>query len=501
MTTPIRALFIEDSERDELLEVRELEKAGFEVACERVDTPEGVKNALRETQWDVILADYTMPLFSGSDALALYNEFQLDTPFIMVSGTIGEERAVAAMKEGAKDYVSKNNLQRLVPVVQRELNEAKARISHKKMQTAFQEHQEQLRLFVEYTPAPVAMMDSNMCYLVVSKRWQMDYGLEDPNIIGRSHYDIFPEIPERWKEIYRRCLAGAIEKCEAEPFPRADGSIDWVRWEIHPWRKSNDEIGGIIIFSELITERKKEQEALKQAKEEAEIANRKKSEFLAMISHELRTPLNAVIGFSEMLVNGMGGRSLNEKEQRYLHNILISGNHLLELINELLDVSKVEANRMELSLEQVELKPLLEHSRMTVEELAKKKNVQLVFDIQPEIGSIQADPLRLKQILFNLLSNAIKFNHEGGRVTIKMFPEEQWLVCAIQDTGIGIPKDKWSELFQPFSQLDTSYARREEGTGLGLALTKHLVELHGGTITVESEVDIGSTFTFRLPIH
>lgn len=240
----------------------------------------------------------------------------------------------------------------------------------------------------------------------------------------------------------------------------------------------------------------------KRAEMEIEQANRKKSDFLAMISHELRTPLNAIIGYAQMIDSGMGG-PITEKQEKYIRNVHSSANHLLHLINDLLDIAKVEAGKMAITPEIIDIKTMIDEVQSIMSELAHQKNVQLSFALAPGIGTIEADPARFKQIFINLISNAIKFNREGGSVWVRLDkknrPEPQ-LVCSIQDTGIGIPENKQSELFKKFYQVDNTYSRSHEGTGLGLALTKDLIELHGGQITLESQEGAGSTFTIFLPL-
>src|SRR4029079_5066487 len=182
-----------------------------------------------------------------------------DVPFVFVSGTIGEDRAVEAIQRGAADYVLKDRMGRLGPAVRQVLERSRLLQEKNRAESALQASEERLRLFVEHEPAAIAMVDRDMKYLAVSRRWLTDYRMGNRNIVGLKHYDVFPEVPERWKEIHRRCLAGAVEKSEEDPFPRGDGSVDWVRWEIHPWRKDGGEIGGIVLFSELVTERKLQQ--------------------------------------------------------------------------------------------------------------------------------------------------------------------------------------------------------------------------------------------------
>lgn len=231
-----------------------------------------------------------------------------------------------------------------------------------------------------------------------------------------------------------------------------------------------------------------------------ETTSQLKSSFLANMSHELRTPLNAIIGYSEMLEAGMAGE-LGEKQSRYVHNVIVSGHHLLEMVNDILDLSKIEAGKTDLTLERFDLKPFVHNVIDIFQELAKRKQVTLFCEIEAGLPEIKADPARLRQIFFNLISNAIKFNREAGQVTIRVFRSEdkRKIITQVEDTGIGIPHSKVSELFSEFYQVDSSFARKEEGTGLGLALTKKLVELHHGEIFVTSKEGVGSTFTFCLP--
>ena len=236
---------------------------------------------------------------------------------------------------------------------------------------------------------------------------------------------------------------------------------------------------------------------------QVEAANRHKSEFLANMSHELRTPLNAIIGFSEVLHERMFGE-LNDKQAEYLQDILSSGRHLLSLINDILDLSKVEAGRMELELGRFDLPAALDNAVTLVRERATRHGITLDLLVDPEIGAIVADERKIKQILLNLLSNAVKFTQDGGRVGVTASLANGTGVpagtveVAIRDTGVGIGPEDQATIFQEFRQVGSG-EQRQEGTGLGLTLTKKFVELHGGRIWVTSEVGKGSTFTFTVP--
>jgi signal transduction histidine kinase len=229
-----------------------------------------------------------------------------------------------------------------------------------------------------------------------------------------------------------------------------------------------------------------------------EAANRHKSEFLANMSHELRTPLNAIIGFSEVLGERMFGE-LNEKQAEYTDDILSSGRHLLSLINEILDLSKVEAGRMELELARFDLPLAIDNARTFVRERAAKHGINLDVTVDERLGEFVGDERKIKQILLNLLSNAVKFTPEGGRIGINARQVDSFVEISVSDTGIGIAPEDQAKIFEEFRQVGGDYAHKKEGTGLGLTLAKKFVELHGGRIWVESEVGKGSTFSFTLP--
>ena len=231
-----------------------------------------------------------------------------------------------------------------------------------------------------------------------------------------------------------------------------------------------------------------------------EVANRHKSEFLANMSHELRTPLNAVIGFSEVLIERMFG-DVNPKQEEYLNDILSSGKHLLSLINDILDLSKIEAGRMELEAQPFDLPSALDNALTLIRERAARHSIGLEVHVDPAIGEVVADERKVKQVLLNLLSNAVKFTPEGGKITMSAALNGDAVTVSVADTGIGIAAEDQEAVFEEFRQVGDDYARKREGTGLGLALARRLVELHGGTLSLASELGKGSTFTFTIPVR
>jgi PAS domain S-box-containing protein len=614
---------------------------------------------------------------------------------------------------------------------------------HKESEIKQKENEELMRLFIEHAPASLAMFDKDMRYISVSNRWLNELGLEGQNIIGMSHYDTIPETDDKIKNLHLRALQGEIIIREEDhiKLPNKDGQ--WVYWEARPWKTAEDNIGGIVIFAENITERKKTEEEIKQNEEKyralfeqsndailllkyggsiqesnskaleifectkedlhgmnvidlvpsemksnaleylkkfrkgelnrftfkavtfkdnildvdvsakmleghndvfqviirditaqnkiveelkhneekyralfeksndavlihdltgrildvndkacymlgyskekliqiniinlmhpndientvaaigkikvnkswrnetrmfradgsiihldvsgslieaqqniiqavarditdrikaendmmqakimAETASRAKSDFLTTMSHELRTPLNSIIGFSEIMLDGVTG-DLQDKQEHYLERISESGHHLLGLINDILDISKIEAGKMELYLETVDIGTAVNEIVKITESLASRKNITVDVKMPDVTPLINVDRSKLKQIMYNLLGNAIKFTDNGGHVHIDVSNNDEYVIMSITDTGIGISPEDQKKLFKPFSQIDASISRRYEGTGLGLALVKELIEVHGGRIWVESDAGKGSTFSFELPI-
>jgi len=231
-----------------------------------------------------------------------------------------------------------------------------------------------------------------------------------------------------------------------------------------------------------------------------EVANKHKSEFLANMSHELRTPLNAIIGFSEVLSEKMFGE-VNEKQADYLKDIHESGKHLLSLINDILDLSKIEAGRMDLELSTFDLPTALSNAMTLVRERAQRHGIALSLDVDKRLGAFQADERKFKQIVLNLLSNAVKFTPDGGKVNVSAKRFDGKVEVAVRDTGIGIAPEDQAAVFEEFKQVGRDYTKKAEGTGLGLALTKRFVELHGGDVRLESVLGKGSTFTISLPVR
>jgi signal transduction histidine kinase len=281
-------------------------------------------------------------------------------------------------------------------------------------------------------------------------------------------------------------LVGVLTAWRAEPQPFSDKQMQLVTTFAD---QAVIAIENVRLFNEI-----------REKGRQLEIANRHKSEFLANMSHELRTPLNAIIGFSEVLDERYFGE-LTPKQDEYVKDIHSSGKHLLSLINDILDLSKIEAGRMELEVSDFDLPSALDNALTLVKERAQRHGIALGKRVDPALGTVRADERKVKQIMLNLLSNAVKFTPEGGRVSVAAKANGEAIEISVADTGIGIAPEDQQAVFEEFKQVGRDYTRKAEGTGLGLALTKRFVELHGGTISLTSALGKGSTFTFTLPLQ
>jgi PAS domain S-box-containing protein len=282
------------------------------------------------------------------------------------------------------------------------------------------------------------------------------------------------------------------------PCVKKDGTIIYVDGSVSTI--IINEVNYVLVFLTDVTTRKKASDTMLEAKLAEDESNRVKNEFLANMSHELRTPLNSIIGFSDLLIDGIGG-TLNDKQKSYANYILISGNHLLELINDVLDFSKVEAGKMELHYEDVDVSSIFSEVQGVIGSLAAENNVSLKYSVGKDVSFVHMDKVKFKQILLNLVNNSIKYTNEGGIVSFDAIVVDGSLQVSVVDNGIGIAENDMEKLFQPFIQLDSSSTKRYKGTGLGLSLVKKFVDFHGGSIWVESKIGEGSTFSFSIPLN
>jgi PAS domain S-box-containing protein len=355
----------------------------------------------------------------------------------------------------------------------------------------------------------------------VNKQMEALTGCTRDELIGAPFKNYFTDSRRAEAGIKRVLNEGKVTYYELTARAR-DGTLTVVSYNATTFHDRDRSLQGVFAAARDMTELKRYEQTLQLKNVELEEASRMKSEFLANMSHELRTPLNSIIGFSEVLRDGLMGE-MSDKQRGFIGDIFGSGKHLLSLINDILDLSKVEAGKMMLDLEPVLVSAMLANSLSIVREKAAAHRIRLDVDVDETLGSVQADSRKVKQIVYNLLSNAVKFTADGGKVTLRAsrvpraqvgqlsgawtgrsFPFAdstfaEFLEISVTDSGLGISGDGLERLFRPFSQIDGGLARKFEGTGLGLAMVKLLAELHGGSVAVESAVGHGSRFTVWLP--
>jgi PAS domain S-box-containing protein len=656
----LRVLHVEDDPLDRELVADALRVGGLACEITNVDSRVAFERALAEREFDVILSDESLPTFDGRSALAIAERVVPHVPFIVVSGTLGEEVAVARLKDGAVDYLLKQRLSRLPVAIVRAIRETKTRYEHaaaeaevrrlnaeleqrvidrtaelgraierlaardreladaksflenlvaaspsmifridprefkityaspnvgallgynvneivgvrniwrrmvhpddleratRHIREAFEstgvQIEEEYRLCskegryrwffsvmrVEYDEgsrpvtilwycgdisdrraAEQALVDNeeriraiirtaNDAFVAIdpggriiewNARAEQMFGWPREEAMGRILGDTL--VPETYRTRHQSVLATLLTNETSEPLNR--------RFELSGLRRSGEEFPIELTiwstgtandrtfnaFIRDITERRRAEATVRQAKEEAEQANKAKSEFLSRMSHDLRTPLNAVLGFAQLL----SADALNDSQRECVHQILKGGSHLLDLINEVLDIARIESGQLSLSPEPVDPRDIVQRSVELVTPLAARRGIALMVEKPTaQSCSVVADRQRLSQILLNLLSNAVKYNRAGGRVIVAFEPRESRLRIKVTDTGPGIPPEKLKLLFQPFERLGAE-TTSVEGTGLGLTLSRGLAEAMGGSLDVSSQVDSGSTFWIEL---
>ena len=355
---------------------------------------------------------------------------------------------------------------------------------------------------VEQNPSMVVITDKEGTIEYVNPKFTAMSGFTAAEAIGQKPSLLKSGVTPRetYRELWETIHDGKEWHGEVLDMHK-NGTFFWVSASINPIKNDAGEITHFVSMEEDITERKKFELEMREAQENAEIANRAKSEFLANMSHELRTPLNAIIGFSEVIKEETFGALANEKYLEYVTDIKSSGQHLLNLINEVLDVSTIEAGKIELHESEVQINKITDESIRMVSDRAKFEGVKIINSVANNTPAIQADELRMKQILVNLLSNAVKFTNVGGSVSVNAeIAKDNSILLLISDTGIGMDAKDLARAMEKFGQAERGNAMQSGGgTGLGLPLTKGLVEAHGGRLKVESEPNKGTTVTVRLP--
>jgi two-component system, sensor histidine kinase and response regulator len=453
--------------------------------------------ALNARPWDLIIADYMMPHFTGLDALTMARERSAVIPFILISGQVGEETAVQAMQAGADDYLFKGNLRRLVPAVVRELRDAEGRRRAQHAERQLKKGERQLadaqrlaRLGTWHVDLRTynAVWSEEACRILENQ--PDEAGLTFAQFLECLHSDDRGLITARLESLDQILIA---QDCRIA-CPNVATQFVHIRGEI-----IRDVSGKAIEATGMIqdiTERRLIDDQLRQAKEGAEAANHTKSDFLATMSHEIRTPMNAILGMADLLWE----TELGAKQRQYVEVFRRAGGNLLTIVNNILDLSKIESAHFELEQVEFDMSELIERTCEMIRPTAKAKGIALISRVAPGTqAALVGDPVRLQQILINLLGNAVKFT-EVGEIILTLGPDDtdpnRWHFD-VTDTGIGIPADKIDSIFDDFSQAENSTTRRFGGTGLGLGICRRLLSYMGGHLKVSSQIGKGSSFYFE----
>jgi PAS domain S-box-containing protein len=499
-TNKIKALIIEDSDDDLKLMLRELKKGQYEIEYKVVEDIQALSNAL-ETEWDVIISDYSLPTFTGYDALMMCKEKGVDIPFIMVSGTIGEELAVSMMKAYAKDYIMKNNLVRLLPAIEREIADAKIRKEKIIADEEIKNSHKLLQRIIDLLPIRIFWKDINLKYLGCNTVFAKDAGKDSSSdLIGKDDFQI------NWKEqagIYQAddkivMTSGKSKLNLEEPQTTPTGGTIWLRTNKTPLTDLNGNTIGLLGSYEDITEQKHLINELIESKEKAEEINRLKSSFLANMSHELRTPMVGILGFSELM-----NETDNIAEIKDMAKIIHRGAlRLFNTLDQILNLSSLESNKLKSNYKLTDIISIVRESIDLYRKEASKKKINLKFDSEIDSLIINTDQKMIYSSLNNVIQNAIYYTKEGSidiKIREKIIDDKDCVVINIIDTGIGIAEENIEIIFNEFRQVSEGWGRSFEGTGLGLSLCRKYMNLIGGSVCVKSKPGVGSDFELIIP--
>jgi signal transduction histidine kinase/DNA-binding response OmpR family regulator len=548
MSPVLRLLILENDPHDAEFEVATLEEAGYACQWERVETQAEFLARLDVPDYDVILADYNLPTLDGLTALKLFLERDLDLPFILISATPGEEKAIESLKAGATDYVLKTRLSRLGSVVQRALREKEEQRQRKRAEEALQRRNRELALLNHASQALSSTLDLDQVLVTVmgevrrlldvvaSSVWLIDP--ETDELICWEATGLQSEVVRGWRLAPGEGIAGWVAqsgeslivpdtRVDERHFKGVDQKAGLALRSILsvPLRVKQDVIGVLQVVdaepdrlnpadltlveslaataaiaienARLFATEQQRAAALARILEQQQELDRLKSEFIQNVSHELRTPLALARGYAELLDSGELGE-LQPDQRKPVAVIARRVRMLTKLVDNINAI--LEVKTQEMRKEPVDLADLVHTVLNDFQITAEQRELILEAKVAPDLSPVLGDPTNLRRVLDNLLDNALKFTPAGGRVTVRLRREGADVILEVADTGAGIPTDQLERVFDCFYQVDGSVTRRYGGTGLGLALVQEIVEVHGGTVSLRSVVGEGSTFRVTLPL-
>jgi PAS domain S-box-containing protein len=521
MKRRLSLLLVEDSPADAELVLVELERHGFDTTAERVDSETQLRSALSARPWDIILCDHALPSFSSTDVLRIVHEIGDDIPLVILSGAIGEEATVEALKGGVRDVVLKQHLARLGPVVDRELGDAANRRDEKHFEHERSELEAQLaqlnselraseshyRLLFELSPLPMLVYERGSCRIVaVNKALVSNYGYTRDEFLAMTIKDLHPpeeagllgeilasnpddpQVRSRsWRHLYRDGTLIDVEITSENLMMAGRDCRIAVCNNVTGRNQANT--------ARVKAARDTSLELAKQ-NEQLRVLDALKDQFVSVVSHELRTPLTAIRGYLEIVLGGEPG-PLTEEQKRFLEIAGQSSEQLLRVVGDLLLIGKLEAGHLALEIGEVDLGALLDRCIAAAQPSADAKQIGLWLRHTP-VPPVAGDPGRLAQALGNVISNGIKFTTDG-QVEVRLYAQADRAVIEVLDSGAGVPANEVSHLFVPFYRASTATRQAIPGTGLGLSIAKEIIEAHGGTISLETKVGSGTSVRVELP--
>ena len=475
---------------------------------------------IKENTPDLVITDFKMPEMDGADFVRAFRKLPLcyDVPVIVVTIYEDKKYRYQALEAGATDFllspIDHNEFQaraRNLLTLRRQAQiiknravslEQKLVLNEREHKVALRESQETLRRVINAVPAMISACDADSRYIFMNSFQAEQLGITPAEAVDRRADDFFGgEYGRRSQELDRKVFeSGETLYRIEEPYTARDGSKRVLLTTKSPLRDAFGNVTNVVTVSLDITVRKAAEEELKEAKDAAVAANRSKTEFLANMSHELRTPLNAIIGFAEIMTTETLGPIGSPRYREYTRDIGESATHLLHIINDILDVSKIEAGKLDVFEEFVPIEQIVESVVRVVQPRSQEADIQTTVTIASGLPRLRADSRHLKQIMLNILSNALKFTEGGGRVDVTVAIEADGdLAIAVADTGIGMTDDEVKIATARFGQVESSMVRKYHGTGLGLPLAIDLLDLHEGRLDIVSTKGKGTTVTVRFP--
>jgi PAS domain S-box-containing protein len=492
--SPIHILFVEDTIHDMELAIRELKRENLDFVSKRVETEKDLILELTYFKPELIISDYSMPNFDGMIALNIVNRTNPEIPVIIFTGSINEETAVKCMKAGAVDYVLKEKIKRLPFAVKEALEKKKIIKEKHETELALKESDTKFKEFAEQLTDVIFISDYNGIITYISPSSEKVFGFH-PNEMIDKVFTIF--ISDIQKEIALKSFNSLISTGIPTQnliliMKRKDGSEFYSELNSSLIIK-DQQINGTIGVIRDITERKQWETELLDSKEKAELSNKLKDAFIANMSHEIRTPLNGILGMTSLIEEAFLKYS-TPVEERFFQTIQQSSKRLLRSIDMIINLSRIQIGEFPILQKNIDLNLIISNLLMEYKDIAEKKSLNLIFENSYENTIVYFDEYCIILSLSNLIDNAMKFTN-SGEVIIKLYKENEKVKIDVSDTGIGISPSYISEIFKPYSQEETGYSRSYEGMGLGLSLTKKILEINNASISVRSVKNQGSTFT------